>query len=85
MIEIEGEVDRQDALDPLASKVLFTLPEVAQLLGFSRRQVTNLTTLSRVKGSPRLRTVREGRSVRVTRADLEIYVQRLRTEAGIRS
>lgn len=69
----------------LSTRLLFTLPEVAQLLGFSRRQVTNLTTITRSGRSPRLRTVREGRSVRVTRPDLEAYVQRLRMEAGIRA
>lgn len=71
-------------LGVLAVRQLLTLPEVAILLNCSRRQVTNLTTLKRRGHAPRLRTVREGRSIRVTRVDLDAYVQRLRIEAGIR-
>ena len=85
MISREGEDGTPLNVELLSARLLFTLPEVAQLLGLSRRQVTNLTTICRTGRFPRLRTVREGRSVRVTRSDLDAYVQRLRLEAGIKA
>lgn len=60
---------------------LLTLERVAELLSVSRRYVDTLITLGPT-GKARLRTVREGRIVRVTREDLDAYVSTLRQEAG---
>jgi len=62
-------------------KLLLTLTEAAQALGVSRRTIDGLTNVRSKK--PRLKTVREGNIIRVTRDDLEDYVRRLRQEAGL--
>lgn len=71
------------AREELAFRELYTLDEVALILNISRSSITNLITIKRRGERPRLRTVREGRMVRVTRDDLNTYISRLRTEAGI--
>jgi len=62
------------------SKALLTLDEVAFLLGMSRRKVDGLRNVRSNK--PRLRTVSEGKCIRVTQQDLDDYVDRLRQEAA---
>ena len=64
----------------LRSKALLTLTEAAELLGMSRRTVDGLRNVR--SGKPRLRTVSEGKCVRVTQQDLDDYVDRLRQEAA---
>lgn len=77
---------RLKAVDTAAlnAKALLTLEDAAFLLSFSKSTVESLITVQRRGTSPRLRTVREGRSVRITRIDLDKYVSRLRAESGIR-
>lgn len=58
-----------------SSPDLLTLDDVAQTLGVSRRSVSNLTS---ARSAGRLRTVRIGRLVRVTHADLNDYIKRKR-------
>jgi len=53
----------------------------ADALNVSRRTIDGLTNVRSKK--PRLKTVREGNIIRVTRADLDDYVNRLRQEAGL--
>lgn len=60
---------------------LLTLARVAELLSVSRRYVDGLIAVG-ATGKARLRTVREGGLVRVTRDDLDAYVATLRQEAG---
>jgi biotin operon repressor len=68
----------------ISDKLLLNLEEVSALLNISRTKLDSLITPARKTQTPRIRTVREGRRVYVTRQDLEKYVQKLRVESGIK-
>ena len=53
---------------------LFTYAQAAGVLGISEKTVWNLVNMDRI-----LPAVRIGRSVRIDRADLDVFIQRSKT------